>query len=43
MGELIGRDLWPSGTVGLAACTGNEMPLEVHFDNLKVWDISHLP
>jgi hypothetical protein len=36
-------ELWSRGTVGLAAGTGGDTPLEVHFDNLKIWDISGLP
>jgi hypothetical protein len=33
-------DTWSSGTIGLAAISKTDTPLEVRFDNLKVWDIS---
>ena len=36
-------ELWSRGTLGLVAGTGSDTPLEVHFDNLKIWDISGLP
>ncbi|UCC86696.1 MAG: protein kinase [Anaerolineales bacterium] len=35
-------DLYSSGSIGLAAGTETDTPLEVRFDNLRVWDISGL-
>ena len=31
------------GRIGLAADSQSGTPIEVHFDNLKIWDISGLP
>jgi len=40
---LVTDDTYSRGAIGLAAGTArDDIPLEVHFDNLKVWDISDL-
>lgn len=39
---LVTDDTFSKGTIGLAAGTSSDTPLEVHYDNLKVWDISDL-
>jgi hypothetical protein len=36
-------ELFRQGTVGLAAGTQSDTSMEVHYDNLKIWDISGLP
>lgn len=41
-GGLGYDDSLSRGTIGLTAGTDSGTPLEVHFDNLKVWDISDL-
>lgn len=40
---LVTDDTFSRGAIGLAAGTdSDDTPLEVHFDNLKVWDISNI-
>lgn len=39
---LVYDESFSKGTIGLLVCTHTDTPLRVHFDNLKVWDISGL-
>jgi len=39
---LVYDESFSKGTIGFLVCTHTDSPLRVHFDNLKVWDISGL-
>jgi hypothetical protein len=39
---LVYDETWSTGLIQFHVCTSNDTPFRVHFDNLRVWDISGL-